>query len=163
MYLSPDKWQWQQYPTRQVFTPEQYYLWRLFMLSYSEAYHHHYNLCSLLTKLWNSERKKTSFKNQITLQLESMCLCVCVHVCAQALAQMHAQLCSTPCDPMNCSQPGSSIHAISQATILEWVAISSSRGPSQSQGLNPHLLHLLHWQVGSLPLAPPGKPHITTW
>ena len=26
------------------------------------------------------------------------------------------------------------------------------------QGSSPHLLHLLHWQVGSLPLAPPGKP-----
>ena len=29
-----------------------------------------------------------------------------------------------------------------------------------TQGLNPHLLSLLHWQVGSLPLAPPGKPGI---
>ena len=28
------------------------------------------------------------------------------------------------------------------------------------QGLNPHLLHLLHWQAGSLPLAPDGKPHV---
>ena len=27
-----------------------------------------------------------------------------------------------------------------------------------TQGLNPHLLHLLHWQAGSLPLAPAGKP-----
>ena len=27
-----------------------------------------------------------------------------------------------------------------------------------TQGLNPHLLRLLHWQVDSLPLAPPGKP-----
>ena len=32
----------------------------------------------------------------------------------------------------------------------------SSRG--SSQGLNPHLLCLLHWQAGSLPLVPPGKP-----
>ena len=28
-----------------------------------------------------------------------------------------------------------------------------------TQGLNPCLLHLLHWQAGSLPLMPPGKPH----
>ena len=28
------------------------------------------------------------------------------------------------------------------------------------QGIFPHLLYLLHWQVGSLPLVPPGKPHI---
>ena len=27
-----------------------------------------------------------------------------------------------------------------------------------TQGLNPHLLGLLHWQMDSLPLAPPGKP-----
>ena len=27
-----------------------------------------------------------------------------------------------------------------------------------TQGLNPHLLHLLHWQVDSLPLVPPGQP-----
>ena len=35
------------------------------------------------------------------------------------------------CDPMNCAPPGSSVHGISQARILEWVAISSSRGSSQ--------------------------------
>ena len=34
-------------------------------------------------------------------------------------------------DPMDCSPPGSSIHGILQARILEWVAISSSRGSSQ--------------------------------
>ena len=33
-------------------------------------------------------------------------------------------------------------------------------GIFQTQGLNPHLLHLLHWQVGSLPLVPPGKPPV---
>ena len=37
-----------------------------------------------------------------------------------------AQLCLTLCDPMECSPPGSSIHGILQATVLEWVAISSS-------------------------------------
>ena len=38
--------------------------------------------------------------------------------------------CLTLCDPMNCSPPGSSIHVISQARILEWVAISFSTGSS---------------------------------
>ena len=41
-----------------------------------------------------------------------------------------AQLCPTLCDPMDCSPPGSSIHEILQARILEWVAISFSRGSS---------------------------------
>ena len=37
-----------------------------------------------------------------------------------------AQLCSTSCDPMDCSLLGSSIHGIFQARVLEWVAISFS-------------------------------------
>ena len=37
------------------------------------------------------------------------------------------QSCLTLCDPMDCSPPGSSVHVISQARILEWVAISFSR------------------------------------
>jgi len=39
--------------------------------------------------------------------------------------------CPTLCNPMNCSPPGSSFHGISQARILEWVAISFSKGSSQ--------------------------------
>ena len=42
-----------------------------------------------------------------------------------------AKLCPTLCDPMDCSPPGSSIPEIFQAGILEWVAISSSRGSSR--------------------------------
>ena len=41
-----------------------------------------------------------------------------------------AQSCLTLCDPMDCSPPGSSVLGISQVRILEWVAISSSRGSS---------------------------------
>ena len=42
-----------------------------------------------------------------------------------------AQLCPTLCDPIDCSLPGSSVHGIFQAKVLEWVAISFSRGSSQ--------------------------------
>ena len=42
-----------------------------------------------------------------------------------------AKLCLALCDPMDCSTPGSSVHGISQAKILEWVAISVSRGSSR--------------------------------
>ena len=38
------------------------------------------------------------------------------------------QLCLTLCDPMDCSPPGSSVHGILQARILEWVAMASSKG-----------------------------------
>ena len=37
-----------------------------------------------------------------------------------------AQLCPTLCDPMDCSLPGSSVHGIFQARVLEWVAIAFS-------------------------------------
>ena len=42
-----------------------------------------------------------------------------------------AQSCPTLCEPMDCSPPGSSVHGIVQARILEWVAVSFSRGSSQ--------------------------------
>ena len=49
-----------------------------------------------------------------------------VYMCAKSL-----QLCLTLCDSMECSPPGSSIHGILQAKILQWVAISSFKGSSQ--------------------------------
>ena len=62
-----------------------------------------------------------------------------------------AQSCSTLCYPMDCSPPDSSVHGISQAGVLEWVAISFSRGSSQTRDWT-WLLCLLHWQADSLPL-----------
>ena len=46
-------------------------------------------------------------------------------------AHVHAQLCLTLCDPVDCSPPGSSVRVISQARILEWLAIPYSGGSSQ--------------------------------
>ena len=64
-----------------------------------------------------------------------------------------AQLCPTLCDPMDCSLPDSSVHVTSQARILEWVAISFSKGSSQpgNQFKSPH------WQADSLPLSHQGS------
>ena len=64
------------------------------------------------------------------------------------------QLCPILWDSRDCNPPGSWVHGILQARMLEWVAISFSRGIFLTQGSNPHLLHLLHWLVGSLPPAP---------
>ena len=47
------------------------------------------------------------------------------------------QLCLTLCDPVDCSPPGSSVHGILQARILEWVAISFSRGIFPNPGIEP--------------------------
>ena len=65
-----------------------------------------------------------------------------------------AQSCPTLSDPVDSSPPGFPVHGISQASILEWVAISFSEGSSQQR--NPHLLHCrqsLALQAGSLPLC----------
>ena len=70
-----------------------------------------------------------------------------------------AQLCPTLCDPMDCSLSGSSVHGIFQARVLEWVAISFSRGSFQPR--SPAL-----W-ADALPSEPlvraltfPGKNHL---
>ena len=97
-----------------------------------------------------------------------VCVCVCVRVHERASAQLHPTL----YDPADYSPPGSSVHGILQARILEWVAMSSSSGSSRP-GVEPtplaspalaggflttcttwsikslHLLRLLRWQVGS--------------
>ena len=64
----------------------------------------------------------------------------------------HGRCCVTTVD---CSPPGSSVHGILQARIVEWMAISSSR--RSDPGIKPASLPwgLLHWQAGSLPLVLP--------
>ena len=49
---------------------------------------------------------------------------------------MHAKLlqsCPTLCNPLDCSPPGSSVHGILQARILEWVSMPFSRGSSDPE------------------------------
>ena len=60
---------------------------------------------------------------------------------SKAESERHAQSCLTPCDPTDCSLPGSSVHGILQARILEWTVILFSRGIFLTQGSNPGLLH----------------------
>ena len=83
---------------------------------------------------WNHRTTKTKQKwpasgplaletNQLLLVSATMIL---LPLCAQSLPSH-----PTPCDPMDCSHPGSSVHGILQARILERAAISSSRGSSR--------------------------------
>ena len=73
------------------------------------------------------------------------------------------QSCLTLCDPMDYRPPGSSVQGILQARILEWVAIPSSGGSSwpRDQTL-VFYVPCTDEPVGSLPLAPPGKPMCET-
>ena len=58
---------------------------------------------------------------------------------------------------MDCSPPGSSVHGDSPGKNTGVGCHTLLQGIFPTQGSNPRLLHLLPWQVDSLPLAPPGK------
>ena len=66
----------------------------------------------------NIEREEIS-------QQQRPCGCMHVHMRAQLLSS-----CPTLCNPMDCGLPGSTVHGILKVRILEWVAISFSRGSS---------------------------------
>ena len=74
-----------------------------------------------------------------------------------ALLCLVARSCPTLCDPMDCSLPVFSVHGFLQARILEWIAISSSRGSSQprdrTQVFSPFQADLSHQ----------GSPRILEW
>ena len=59
---------------------------------------------------------------------------------------------------MDCSPPGSSVHGISNARILEWVAICFFRGSSQPRDQTHNSCISRHWQMDSLQLSHQGSP-----
>ena len=75
-----------------------------------------------------------------------ICACVCLHTLS----------CLTLCDFMDCSPPGSSVEVSRQAY---WSGLPfPSPGDPPNPGIDPGLLHLLLWLVGSLLAEPPGEP-----
>ena len=75
------------------------------------------------------------------------------HVCAHAKTLLSDL---TLCDPGDCSSPGSSDHGDSSGKNTGMGCHVLLQGIFLTQGSNPHLSRLLHWQRGSLPLVPPG-------
>ena len=82
-----------------------------------------------------------------------LCVCVFVHMHARSL-----QLCLTLCDPMDCSLPGSSVHEDSPGKNTGVGCHALFQGIFLTQESNLRLLRILHWQAGSLPLQPSGRP-----
>ena len=88
-----------------------------------------------------------SIFNVITGKFKIMCvsylyLALCFSWVALFPGVSVAQSCPAVCDPMDCSLPGSSIHGIFQARVVEWVAMPFSRGASHpSDRWNLGLLH----------------------
>ena len=70
------------------------------------------------------------------------------------------QSCPTLCDSMDGSLPDSSVRGDSPDKNTGVSCHALLQGIFLTQGLNLHLLRLLHWQGGSLPLAPPAKLNI---
>ena len=101
-------------------------------------------------ELYVSRKLSVSFRLSNLLAYNSLCMC-CV--------LSHVWFFVTH----DCSPPGSSVHEIFQARILEWLLL-----PTEGQGIFPTRgsnlilasLCLLYYQVDSLPLTPPGKPII---
>ena len=75
-----------------------------------------------------------------------------MHVC------LVTRSCPTLYNPIDCSLSGSSVHRDSPGKNAEVGCHALLQGIFPTQESNLHLLCLLHWQVGSLSLAPPGKP-----
>ena len=87
----------------------------------------------------------------ITKEGYSECVCVCV--------LSHSQLLATV---WTVAQPGYSVHGDSPGKNTGVVYGALLQGIFPTQGSNPRLLHLLHWQEGSLLLVPAGKPICVT-
>ena len=80
--------------------------------------------------------------------------------CAQLLQLLQLRL--TLFDPMDCSPSGSSVHGILQAGVTGVGCHLLLQGIFPTQGSNPRLLCLPCWQADFLPLAPPGKPLVSS-
>ena len=73
---------------------------------------------------------------------------------------MCTQSCTTVCDPLDCSPPGSSVRGDSPGKSTGVGCHALLQGIFLTQRWNLSFLHLLHWQAGSSPPAPPGNPKI---
>ena len=87
---------------------------------------------STMTTIWDRKIKEFAF-----MKINKWDLIKLKSFCTKETMKSEnevAQLCPTLCDAMDCSPPGSPVHGILQARILEWVAISFSRGSSWPRG-----------------------------
>ena len=91
---------------------------------------------------WGKER--VGLVETVALAYIYCCYCCC---------SLAAKSCPTVCGPVDCSLPGSSVHGISQARVLEWIAICSSRKSSQVRDQTP----VSYLAGGFFTTEPPGK------
>ena len=101
------------------------------------------NFYNFIHNLYYTVNIALSLFSRFTVNLLSLysfsTLCIYMYACMHAKS---LQLCPALCDPMDCTLPGSSVHGILQARILDWVVISFSGG-LLTQGYNPRLFPAL--------------------
>ena len=114
------------------------------------------NESNLAIPTWRSESRERMPENKVTLQktesqLGHRYLTSRISVCVHA---HWLQLCPTLCDPMDLSPPGSSVHGILQASILEWVAMPSvGEGKISLSLLADVVPKAFHHIIALMPLA----------
>ena len=96
--------------------------------------------------------KKCFWNNYLCIYNKLIWISACMH--AQLL-----QLCPTLCNPMDYSPPGSLVHGIFQARILEWVAMPFSRGSSWPRD-QTHISWISCFAGRFFAIEPPGKPKL---
>ena len=92
-----------------------------------------------------------------------LCFDLWFFLCSAVLCSV-TRSCPTLCNSMDCNRPGSSVHSISQARILEWVATSSFRVSSRPRD-QTRISCISHIDLGIKPASPPRwiLYHRTTW
>ena len=113
---------------------------------------HLLNVATFATMCWTLLHIRQCYLLYVTSFKPSQQPCG-IYVCVLSL-----RLCPNLCDTVDYSWPGSPVHGSLQARTLEWAAKLSSRGSSWPRDRNCVSWVSLHWQAGSLRLAPPGKP-----
>ena len=109
-------------------------------------------------KVWKNLILRSDFQ-KITMRrlpIISGCLPFKIFLCIKQCLKWSevTQSCPTLCDPMDCSLSGSTVHGVFQAIVLEWIAISFSRGSSHPRGwtrvsriVDRHFTIWATWQV----------------
>ena len=88
-------------------------------------------LNSICQQIWKTQQWPQDWKRSVFIPIPNKGNpkeCSNNHTIALISVQFSRLSCLTLCNPMDCSLPGSSVHGIFQARVLEWVAISFSRG-----------------------------------
>ena len=131
-----------------LFFPTQFLSWKEFWVGYSHGWLRDFPILieslkrlQLVSYSWQKieyfplELRRLS---AFTFSIQHCTRGMCIYVCKYESESEVAKSCPTLCDPMDCSSPGSFVYGIFQARVLEWVAISFSRGSSQ-----PRLSHII--------------------